>query len=556
MLTAKQITFEYASKEVLESTSLSISAGDKIGLVGPNGAGKSTLLRILAGELQPLKGSVVHSTELNVGYLPQEINGYSELTGQEFVEQATGVYQALQEFDSAAAAYGRDSTPEVVTRYELAYGRVEALGAYTLDSRVAKALNRVKLDHAILSKKVGEMSGGQKTKLALAAILLAKFDVFLLDEPTNNLDLDGLAVLESFVSRSSAAFVVVSHDRHFLRVATNKIAELGVNKQIRVYTLGYDEYVDAKRRDMESIRQRYDHYKEEKKRLADASREKRQAAQSASANSRASDSEKVGRNARKEKAVVSHARAAASLSTRLEQLSEPEKPMAEFNLNFRFDTTSFKQSPIALELCDGVVSFGEHQLGPYSLSVDSGDKVVVLGSNGSGKSVLLKVIAGQLSLSSGSLTIGGGIKVGYSDQDYSFASDSVPILDQLRAATDLDLSDALRVLARFGIPQDKFNAPPAELSPGQRARVKLGSLVSQGANLLLLDEPTNHLDISASDELQAALQAYRGTLIVVTHDRELIASLAGCKIVVVEGGKIAPSEQAEEYIAKFLGPGH
>jgi ATPase subunit of ABC transporter with duplicated ATPase domains len=299
---------------------------------------------------------------------------------------------------------------------------------------------------------------------------------------------------------------------------------------------------------VESANQRYDRYKEEKKRLTEAARNRSYAAQAAASSSRASDNEKIGRNARREKAAGSHARAAASLSTRLEQLQEPEKPKVELNLNFRFDTTSTKLSPVALEMRGGVVSFGEHKLGPYNLSVNSGDKVIILGPNGSGKSVLLKAIAGILKLSTGSVSVGGGVQIGYVDQDYSFPSANEPIASQLRSMTGTDRSEVLRILARFGIPRDKANSRPSELSPGQRARVKLGSLVSQGANLLLLDEPTNHLDIPASDELQAALREFRGTLLVVTHDRELISNLPNCKLVVVKDGEIAPEKERIKYI--------
>lgn len=555
MLVAKQITFEYASKEVLKSTSLSISAGELIGLVGSNGAGKSTLLRILAGQLHPVEGSILRSAELNVGYLPQEINGYSDRTGQEFIEEVTGVSRALQELDIATAEYGHSpASAEVVANYQTAYDRVEALGAYTIDSRVAKALSRVRLEPSVLAKKVGQMSGGQKTKLALTAILLARFDVFLLDEPTNNLDLEGLGVLEDFIAKSTASFVVVSHDRRFLRIATNKIAELGSDKQIHLYSLGYDEFVETKQRDRETAKQRYEQFLDEKKRLQEAARDKNQAAQSAAGNTRASDNEKIGRNARKEKAVGSHARAASALNTRLEQLQAPDRPQAELSLNFRFHADTAKLPPVALEIQDGVVAFDGVKLGPYNLRVNTGDKLVILGPNGSGKSVLLKIIARQLRLKSGKLTIGSGIKVGYVDQDYSFADMTEPVCDQLRELAGVDVEGALRILARFGIPHDRAGATPAELSPGQRARVRLGGLVSRGANLILLDEPTNHLDIPTSDELQQALRAYRGTLVIVTHDRELIAGLPGCRLVVVEDSMIASDEKCNAYIRQFLEP--
>ncbi len=552
MLTAQNVSFEYDDTIVLQKTSFSVSAGDRVGLVGPNGVGKSTLLKILAGILQPEDGKVLRPNDLTVGYLPQEIEEYGKYTGLEFLEIVTGCKDALDKLEKATELYGSDQNEEHLRLYEAAYAKVDGLGAYTLENRIKKVLQKVGLDTQVLTIKVSTLSGGQKNKLSLSAILLAKFDVFLLDEPTNNLDLDGLSTLENFIRQSKSAFVIVSHDRRFLRQATNRIAELIPDKGIRIYTLGYDEYVEARRKQNESAMQKYEQFTEEKKRLSEAAREKQQNAQAAAGNKSASDNEKIGRNARREKAVRSHARAAASLVSRLDQLEQPDKPMKDLDLNFRFKTDSEKTGATAIEVTDVTVDLGTKQFGPYSLKVATRDKVVIIGPNGGGKTTLLKLIAGLLPAKSGTINIANGITLSYIDQDYSFPDPKRNIITNLRKMTGKQLPELYNILAKFNIKKEKAVSLPGQLSPGQRSRALLAGAVAKGANLLLLDEPTNHLDISASDELQAALKEFVGTLVLVTHDRELMDTIVDKKVIVVGDGHIMPETDAQQYIHRVL----
>jgi len=551
MLSAKEISFEYDNLVVLHKTSISINEGDRIGLVGPNGAGKSTLLKILAGIYEAQGGKISRPNELTVGYLPQEIDEYSDLTCIEFLEFVTGVKAALTTLEQATNKYSRDQSDATLKQYERAYSSVESLGAYTLETRVGKALDKVGLSHEILHKHVAELSGGQKTKLALSAILLARFSIFLLDEPTNNLDLDGLAVLEKFIIQSKAGFVIVSHDRRFLRKATTKIAELLPNKAIRIYSLGYDEYLDARRKQQESDLQRFQQFNDEKKRLQEAVRSKKFDAQAAASSSSSSDSEKVGRNARKEKAVGAHARAATALASRVEKLESPDKPQKDIDLNFRFDISTDKLSSVALEAHDATIYYENLLMGPYCFQVGSGDKVVIIGPNGGGKSTLLKMIAGAVTCSSGFVAVGQGYKIGYIDQEYSFPNPKKSVVENLVRLTELTKPEAYNILARFNIKKESADMIPVELSPGQRSRALLAGVVAGGANLLLLDEPTNHLDIPASDELQAALAEYKGTLIVVTHDRELIDSLKEKRVIVVADGHVLSNSESIAYLQQI-----
>ena len=552
MLTAKQISFEYDNTVVLHDTTLSVSPGDRIGLIGSNGVGKSTLLKILAGKIDPIGGKILRSKDLKIGYLPQEITEYLLNTGQEFLEIATGAKPALEELDLATLEYSNVQNDETLKRYEEAYIAVDSLGAYTLNNRIAKALQKVGLNADVLLRKVSELSGGQKTKLALSGILLAQFDVFLLDEPTNNLDLDGLYVLEQFIHQSSASFVIISHDRRFLRRATTKIAELLSNKEIKLYTLGYDEYIDARRKQREAAEQRYSQFADEQKRLTEAARGRMFEAQAAANNKTASDSEKLGRNASKEKAARSHAKAASALTSRLEQLEVPDRPSKELDLNFRFKTTSDNVPSVIVDIKDVTITVGKNQLGPYSLKVMSAEKLVIVGPNGGGKSTFLKAVAGILPLSNGSIKLAGGVVVGYIDQEYSFPYPQASVISNLVKMTGLQQSELFNILARFDIKKDRAEVTPDELSPGQRSRALFAGLVAKGTNLLLLDEPTNHLDIPASDELQQALQHYQGSLVLVSHDRELISFLENKKVLVVENGHFLSEQASTKYVANVL----
>ena len=548
MLSAKNVSFEYNNAQVLNGTSFSVSDGDKIALIGPNGVGKSTLLKILASKLKPTEGSVNQPNDLYVGYMPQEIDEYGDLTGAEFLKEVTGVTDALRVLEGATSDYALDQSKPMLAAYESAYEKVEALQAFSFDEMVNKPLSRVGLDNGVLKLKVSNLSGGQKTKLALAAILLSRFNVLLLDEPTNNLDMQGLQILEDFLSKSKSAFVVVSHDRSFIRKAANKIAELLPSGKIKIYSLGYEEYLDSRSKERESAAQAYRNYTEEKKRLEESAREKANQARSAAYSSGSSDNDKMNANARKEKAAGAHAKAASALKSRLEQLEEPERPGKEIDLNFRFTEAESKIPAVAAKLTGAVVDFSSIKMGPYDLTVNTGDKIVIIGPNGGGKSTLMRLIAAKLVPSEGSIEVPDAIKIGYLDQNFTFPFLDRSVLENIKPSSASETSELYNLLAKFGIKKDKADSLPSELSPGQRARALLASLVANGTNLILLDEPTNHLDIPASEELQQALADYRGTLVVISHDRELISALNHKRIVVVDKGSVLGEKQAQEYI--------
>lgn len=539
MLTAKNISFEYGNTKVLSGTSFSVSESEKIALVGQNGVGKSTLLKILGGIVAPSSGSVVLQKGHTIGYMPQEIDSYKDMSGAEFLAEITGVTEALCRLDLATTEYSKNQSPKNLAMYEAAYERADLLQAYTLNERIGKPLAQVGLDQAVLEAKISELSGGQKTRLALVAILLSNFDVLLLDEPTNNLDIDGLNILEGFIKESSSAFVIVSHDRRFIQNTCAKIAELLPDGQIKLYSLGYDEYIESRKKQREAALQAYEEYAEEKKRLEASARERAMNVRAADRR-QASDSDKMGSDFRKEKAMRAHSKAAIATKSRLNQLKAPELLAKEIDLNIKFNLVNEKLPTTAVDVKDAELTFGNIVLGTYSLRVDTGQKIVIIGPNGGGKSSLMRLMAGEVRPSSGTVNVHSGIIIDYINQDFSFGDDTRSVIDNILEDSSADKSRNYSLLASFGIDKVKADSLPSQLSPGQRARALLAGAVAKGANLLLMDEPTNHLDIPASIELQNALNDFNGTLIVITHDRELIEGLDNKKIITIENGKILP----------------
>lgn len=548
MLSLRDVNFSYDHQPVLRNISFAINAGDKICLVGPNGVGKSTLLKLILEELKPESGNILRDKSITIGYLPQVLTPWRDKSTLEFIRIITGVESAEQLVAAAASKMATDTSEKTVAEYQLLYEQLESLGGYTLESRMSKALARVGLKTDVLDIKIGHLSGGQRTKVALAAILLSQYDLFLLDEPTNNLDLEGIKILESFVRSSKYGFIVVSHDRRFLRTIAQKVIELLPSRHgMDIYTLGYEEYIESRRKKRAAMAQAYEEYVEEKKRISAAADSKMRQARAAAADRSSSDSEKIGRNAAREKAVGAHARAGRSLQKRLDQMVEPDRPIREIDLNFEFGQEG-GMGDLAFELQDCTQDYGKVQIGPINLRVAGGEKLVITGPNGGGKSTILHMAIGMLHPSQGRVKLGAGVKLGLIDQDQTLPSPTNSLIDNFCELTGLPKPESHNVLARFNLKGDDLLRPADDLSPGQRSRALLASLVIKGTNCLLLDEPTNHLDIEASEELESAVRNYSGTMVVVTHDREFIDAIKPTRTIVVRDGKLLNDQEAKKYL--------
>jgi len=535
MLSARRLTVVRGAQVVLDSVDLVVDGTSRIGVLGRNGAGKSTLLRCLAGLEVPTAGTVERSPPgLNVGYLAQEPDPLGEETTAAYLRRRTGLATAEVAMGAALRAVGDHPGQAELEAYDDALARFLGLGGDDHDTRAPRVLADVGLDPGVLEVPLTRLSGGQRVKAGLAAILLARFDVLLLDEPTNNLDFDGLARLERFLATEERPVVLVSHDRAFLSAATTRIAELDLHtRRLAEYGGGYDAYVEERRRRREQAYADYDEARAERSRLEEAARQKREWAASRRGERR-TDNDKALAGRRKERATAGATRAKA-IERRLERLGDPGKPWESWDLRLSLQAGR-RSGEVVARLAGATVRRGGFRLGPVDLELRWRDRLALTGPNGAGKSTLLGLLTGELRPEEGTVRLGSGVVVGHLGQDRTPGPGT--LLDAVRQRTELSVEQARSLLAKFDLGAEHLRRPEAALSPGERSRAGLAVLVARGTNLLLLDEPTNHLDLDAIEELEQALGGYDGTLVVVSHDRRLLAGLRLDRRLEVVAGRV------------------
>ncbi len=512
-LAARDISKSYAAQAVLDGVSLVVSPGDRIGIVGPNGIGKTTLLRVLAGLERPDAGRIVSAGQ--VGYLPQEPEARPGESVRDHLARRTGVGAAEREMDELAARLGEE--PELVAAHAEALERFLALGGEDFDGRARSVLADVGLGGRE-AQTVGSLSGGEAARVSLAAILLARFDVFLLDEPTNNLDFDGLARLERFLAGLTAGVVLVSHDREFLDRTVTRVVEIEAEtRRVHEYAGTWSDYEAARERARARHEAEYAEYVGERDRLTGLLTARRSEA------NRLGGARKLARQTggADRRATNALRGKVAQAKHHLEQLDEVEKPWSPWRLQLDFATPP-KTSAIAA-LRGAVVSVGSFRVGPVDLELRFGDRIAIIGRNGTGKTTLLRALTGELPLASGSLEVGAGTVFGELDQARRLFTG--PLLSDFARLSGLPPTAARTLLAKFALGAEDVERPADSLSPGERTRAALALLAARGVNCLVLDEPTNHLDLEAIEELETALDAYEGCLLVVTHDRRFLERL-------------------------------
>src|SRR6476661_3334148 len=520
---------------------LVVAPGDVVGLVGANGAGKSTLLRLLAGLQMPQDGAVVRSPpDAAIGHLPQEPERRPGETVRSFLGRRTGVAQAQSTMDVAAQAL-TEGGPD---NYSAALDRWLALGGADLDERAATVAVDLGLG-VDLDTPMTALSGGQAARVGLAALLLSRYDALLLDEPTNDLDLDGLERLERFVSGLRSPAIIVSHDREFLARTVNRVVELDLaQQQVGVYEGGYDSYLAERELARRHAREDYEEYADTVGGLKDrAVMQRNWMAQGVrNARRKSTDNDKIGRNKRAE---TSEKQAAKARQTQrmIERLDVVEEPRKEWELRMTIAAAP-RSGTVVASLSGAVVRRGSFTLGPIDARVDWADRVVITGANGSGKSTLLGALLGRLPLDEGSGGMGPSVRVGEIDQARGLFLGPEPLARAFRDAVsdrpghDWSESDVRTLLAKFGLTAEHAPRPAASLSPGERTRAALALLQAREVNLLVLDEPTNHLDLPAIEQLEQALDAFPGTVLLVTHDRRMLESVHSTRRWVVERGRV------------------
>ncbi|MEV0256901.1 ABC-F family ATP-binding cassette domain-containing protein [Streptomyces sp. NPDC050732] len=541
-LVAKDLAAGHGDRTLFSGLDLVVAPGDVIGLVGANGAGKSTLLRLLAGVDTPEGGELRLSPPgASVGHLPQEPDRRPGESIRAFLARRTGVAEAQRVMDDATQALV-DGAPGADDAYATSLERWLALGGADLDDRAGEVADSLGLTVG-LDRPMTSLSGGQAARAGLASLLLSRYDVFLLDEPTNDLDLAGLERLESFVRGLRAGTVVVSHDREFLTRTVTKVLELDLaQQQINLYGGGYDAYLEERETARRHARDDYEEYADKKAALQGRAQMQRSWADKGVKNARrkaakGGDNDKIGRNFRSD---TSEKQAAKARQTQrmIERLDVVEEPRKEWELQMEIAAAP-RSGAVVASLRDAEVHRGAFTLGPVTLQIDWADRVAITGANGSGKSTLLAALLERVPLDAGHAALGSGVLVGEVDQARALFHGEESLLDAFCAAVpDTEPAEVRTLLAKFGLKAAHVLRSAATLSPGERTRAALALLQGRGVNLLVLDEPTNHLDLPAIEQLESALEAYEGTLLLVTHDRRMLDAVRVTRRLEVAEGKV------------------
>ena len=512
VLSAKELTKSYGTDVILDKVSFHINKGERVGIIGVNGAGKTTLLKILTGELSCEEGEFFVSSETNIGYLKQDGGFDSENTVMEEVENIFGEFHRmekemealLQRIEETAGKTGDDGddgeSRRLLERYDALQEKFKERGGYTYRSEMMGILSSMAFGEDSYGKKISTLSGGEKTRLALACLLMKKPDILLLDEPTNHLDIGTLKWLEQYLKSYKGTIILVSHDRYFLDETVTRIFEVE-NHKLSIYEGDYSFYATERKKRREAEMRRYENQQKEIRRQEDMIRRF------------------------KERGTEKLAKRAASREKRLAAMEVVERPAGErdrMKISFRAD---FQSGRDVLEAGDVSKSFGygvgrTELFRHVDLDIKRGERVCIVGANGIGKTTLLKILMGEISCNTGRIKIGYNVKFGYYDQGQQLLNGANTVIEEVRDSYGLYSDGEIRnILGRFMFRGEDVFLKVGALSGGEKARLSLLKLMLSGANVLMLDEPTNHLDIESKEVFEEALLEFPGTSIIVSHDR-------------------------------------
>lgn len=503
IVACNHINKAFAEETILSDATFHINKGERTALVGVNGAGKTTLLRILVGELEADAGEVIHAKDTTFGYLPQQQGYHSDKT---IYEELLAVKSDVIEMDAQIRALEQEMThlegkelERLLNRYHRLQTAFEDGEGYTYKSKVLGVIHGLGFLGDSMHQCINHLSGGQKTRVALGKLLLSEPDLLILDEPTNHLDLESIRWLENYLTSYRGSVLVVSHDRYFLDRMADKIVEIDHGK-VTTFPGNYTNYSKQKAALRETlIHQYYNQQQEIKHQEAVIEKLK---------------------SFNREKSI----RRAESREKMLQKIDRIEKPQ-EYEKSMSFSLTpSITSGNDVLSVTDFAKSYGDnHLFEQVSFEIKRGEKVAVIGQNGTGKTTLLKMIQGMVPVDSGSAVTGANVEIGYYDQEHQVLSDDKTIFEEIQDDyPDLTHTAIRNVLAAFLFTGDDVFKPVKLLSGGEKGRVSLAKLMLSKANFLLLDEPTNHLDITSKEILESALNNYTGTVLYVSHDRYFI----------------------------------
>ena len=508
VLSANNLTKTYGTDVIIEKASFHLNDGDKVGIIGRNGAGKTTLLNMLTGQLSCDEGEFFVSQNIRIGYLKQRDNFNSERTVMEEIE---GIFSGLTKLEEEITRLSDEvaANPHDMRRIEKLdelQHRFDREGGYTYKSEIIGILNSMAFGESFYNKKISSLSGGERTRLALAALLLEKPDILLLDEPTNHLDIGTLKWLEQYLSAYKGTVMIVSHDRYFLDQTVNRIFEVE-NHKVYCYEGKYSDYAAQKKLRRETEIRAYNNQQREIARQEEMIRRMKQ------------------------HGTEHLAKRAASREKRLdmiERLERPESEMGKMKIHFRQNFQSGGDVILAedLEKCFGWGQNRRELFRNVNLDIKRGERICIVGPNGVGKTTLLRILLEEQQPTSGYLKLGHNVAFGYYDQGQLLLNASHTVLEELKESYRLYTDTEMRsILGRFLFRGDDVFLRVGSLSGGEKARLSLLKLMLSGANTLILDEPTNHLDIDSKEVFEDALLEFPGTAIIVSHDRYFLQKI-------------------------------